>query len=105
MFVTLEETDTIVTSFVLEDQTEFALTYDGEQEYWYFIYRQRESEETGAGQWGGWRIAWKGDFKSAQKAYIEMALDMAVEASPYACPPATEEAAEKLIDKIRGTEI
>jgi hypothetical protein len=104
VIATLQETDTIVTSFVLEDRTEFALAYDGEQEYWYFVYRQREYD--GSSEWPeGWRVVWKGSYESAKKNYVDMALDMTIEASPYASPPVSEEQAMKQIDKIRGTEI
>lgn len=105
MIAALQATDTIVTSFVLDDDngtTEFALVYEGEQENWYFCYRQNVDFSDA---WNGWIVAWKGSFESAQKAYVDMALDMTIEASPYLPPPTSEQYAMKEIDKIRGTSI
>jgi hypothetical protein len=109
VFATLTETDTVVTSFVLEtkdelhpgpQKIEFAIALDGDQEDWYFMYRTYTQEPSGA-----WQVAWRGSYDSCVKRYVSMAIDMVIEASPYAAPPSNEDAAVKEVDKIRNTEI
>jgi hypothetical protein len=117
VFATLEPTDTIVHSFTTVGEqvsTEHAIAYDGDQEYFYYIWRNTEDHITPSDgrTFENWQIGWKGSYKDVRKQYVEIVHDMILEGSGFYGKgddlkplPRDEVEATRAIDKIRDTSI